>query len=144
MATHESSLTLRPCCTCRVSVNPHLTGRSLRLTCVTSLLPLDSCESCVSMRLKRCIIARPIWGNADLYTSYTGRVYPIASRSIIQRFSLTESHDSGESQRNKDAVDTLDQCVSPSVGVPVLRLLRLTLMCVLCDSNNMYGTDNIS
>ena len=70
MATHESSLTLRPCCTCRVSVNPHLTGLSLRLTCVTSLLPLDSCESCVSMRLKRCIIARPIWGNADLYTSY--------------------------------------------------------------------------
>ena len=78
------------------------------------------------------------------YTSCTGRVYPIASRSIIQHLRLSENRESHESNCNKDALDTVDQCVSPSVGVPVLRLSRLTLMCDSCDSNNMCGTDNIS
>ena len=70
MVTHCNSLMVRTCCTGWVSVNPHLTCLSLRLTCVTSLLRWVSSESCVSMRLERCIIARPIWGNCDLYTSY--------------------------------------------------------------------------
>ena len=70
MVTHCNSLMLRPCCTCWVSVNPHLTCLSLRLQCVTSLLRWVSRESCVAMRLERCIIARPKWGIADLYTSY--------------------------------------------------------------------------
>jgi len=75
------------------------------------------------------------------YTSYTGRVYPIASRSIIQHLSPTESHDSAESHCNKDALDAVDTLVSPSVGVPVLRLMILTLM---CDSFATCGTDKIS
>ena len=64
--------------------------------------------------------------------------------AIIQHVSLIESDESGESQRNKDATDTRDACDTPSVGVPVLRRLRLTLMCDSCDSNNMCGTDKIS
>ena len=46
-----------------------------------------------------------------------------------------------ESNCNKDALDAVDALVSPSVGVPVLRLMILTLM---CDSFGMYDTDDIS
>jgi len=49
-------------------------------------------------------------------------------RVILQSLSRNESDETHESQRNKDAVDACDACDTPSVGVPVLRLVRLTLM----------------
>ena len=64
--------------------------------------------------------------------------------AIIQRSSLIESDESVESQRNKDALDTCDACDTPSVGVPVSRLMRLTIMCDSCVTNKMCGTAQIS
>ena len=56
----------------RMSVNgcPHLTSLTARLMIVTSLLQLDSCNSCVSMRLGLCIIARHNGGILTLCVSY--------------------------------------------------------------------------
>ena len=56
----------------RMSVNgcPHLTSLTARLSAVPSLLQLDSCNSCVSMRLGLCIIARPYGGILTLCVSY--------------------------------------------------------------------------
>ena len=66
-----SCLMLRPCCGMSVNGSPHLTGLTRRLI-TASLLLRDSLESSDSMRLNLCIIANPMWGNCDLYTSYIG------------------------------------------------------------------------
>ena len=81
----------------------------------------------------------------NLWSRYTYAVrsdFPRCQPCYYRHVSRNESRKNRESQRNKDA--TIDLCVSPSVGVPVLRRSRLTLMCDACDSNNMCGTAQIS
>ena len=64
-----------------VSLSLILYDTGLRLRCqqivthcnsqTTSLLRCDTSDTRFSLRLKRYIIARPIWGNCDLPTSYS-------------------------------------------------------------------------
>ena len=61
--------------------------------------------------------------------------------AIIQHVRLIATRESCETQRSKDALDACDACDTPSVGVPVLRLMRLTIM---CDSFATCGTAQIS
>ena len=58
----------------RMSVNgvPHLTCLTAGLSIVPSLLQLDSCNSCDSMRPALCIIARLYGGILTLCVSYIG------------------------------------------------------------------------
>ena len=71
------------------------------------------------------------------YAARTG--FPLDMPQYYRHDATHDSRESGESQRNKDAV--LDTCVSPSVGVPVLRLMRLhnhvRLICNVWDCSNL-------
>ena len=75
----------------------------------------------------------------NLWSRYTYAVrsdFPRCQPCYYRQVSRNESRKNHESQRNKDALDTCVSLDCLSVGVPVLRLMRFTIMCDACDSNN--------